>query len=369
MIALQKAHMAVNKAMAAEEKEDQDQLYHNALLAIQNAMAQEITKNKEQQKLADETHARMMALQNAYYADAKKQAGEVASATYLANYKAVLAYQAYGESRSAAPTEPVKPKKTGPKPTTIEDTIKDMKRQIATERALMSLTGERRREEELFLDLKYKNQDVDIKTSEARLRGIAQEMAALEERSRVVEEARLQQEELVDYMANSFGDSFTSIVDGTKSVKDAFRDMARDIIKELYRVLIVQTMVNQAKTFLGGFFADGGVFQGGSQVKAFANGGVVGGPTYFQMSGGQTGLMGEAGPEAIMPLKRGKDGKLGVQAEGGGNITVNQTINVSTGVQQTVRTEIKSLMPQIAESAKAAVADAKRRGGSYGKAF
>jgi hypothetical protein len=54
---------------------------------------------------------------------------------------------------------------------------------------------------------------------------------------------------------------------------------------------------------------------------------------------------------------------------GGDSVIVNQTINVSTGVQQTVRTEIKSLMPQIAESAKAAVADAKRRGGSYGRAF
>jgi hypothetical protein len=54
---------------------------------------------------------------------------------------------------------------------------------------------------------------------------------------------------------------------------------------------------------------------------------------------------------------------------GGGSIIVNQTINVSTGVQQTVRTEIKQLMPQIAESAKAAVVDAKRRGGSYGRAF
>jgi hypothetical protein len=54
---------------------------------------------------------------------------------------------------------------------------------------------------------------------------------------------------------------------------------------------------------------------------------------------------------------------------GGGGVVVNQTINVSTGVQQTVRAEIKQLMPQIADSAKAAVVDAKRRGGSYGRAF
>jgi uncharacterized phage protein gp47/JayE len=58
-----------------------------------------------------------------------------------------------------------------------------------------------------------------------------------------------------------------------------------------------------------------------------------------------------------------------MQGGGGGGVVVNQTINVTTGVQQTVRAEIKSLMPQIADNAKAAVLDAKRRGGSYGGGF
>jgi len=178
-----------------------------------------------------------------------------------------------------------------------------------------------------------------------------------------------QRKDLIDFVADSMGDSFMAMVDGTKSVKDAFREMASDIVRELYRVLVVQQMVNSAKTFLGGFFADGGAFSGGSQIQAYADGGVVGSPTYFGMSGGKTGLMGEAGPEAIMPLSRGANGKLGVQAEGVGGVTINQNINISTGVQQTVRTEIKSLMPQIAEQSKAAVLDAKRRGGSYGSKF
>jgi hypothetical protein len=52
---------------------------------------------------------------------------------------------------------------------------------------------------------------------------------------------------------------------------------------------------------------------------------------------------------------------------GGGGVVVNQTINVTTGVQQTVRAEIATLMPQIANAAKSAVADAKMRGGSYSK--
>ncbi len=71
-------------------------------------------------------------------------------------------------------------------------------------------------------------------------------------------------------------------------------------------------------------FADGGAFTQG-RVMPFAKGGVVSSPTSFPMRGG-TGLMGEAGPEAIMPLARGPDGRLGVRGAGGGAVTVNMNI-------------------------------------------
>ncbi|MDF1668681.1 MAG: phage tail tape measure protein [Roseovarius sp.] len=79
---------------------------------------------------------------------------------------------------------------------------------------------------------------------------------------------------------------------------------------------------------LGGLmpFAKGASFSQG-RVTPFAQGGVVSAPTSFPMRGG-TGLMGEAGPEAIMPLARGADGKLGVR--GGGGNPVNVVMNVTT---------------------------------------
>ncbi|WP_116652865.1 phage tail tape measure protein [Pelagibacterium sediminicola] len=61
-------------------------------------------------------------------------------------------------------------------------------------------------------------------------------------------------------------------------------------------------------------------------VKPFAKGGVIGSPTYFPMPG-QWGLAGEAGPEAVMPLQRGADGRLGVA--GGGAVTVNFNVTAS----------------------------------------
>jgi phage-related minor tail protein len=63
------------------------------------------------------------------------------------------------------------------------------------------------------------------------------------------------------------------------------------------------------------WYANGGAFSRGQEVQAFAYGGVVSSPTNFGMSGGRLGLMGEAGPEAILPLHRGPDGKLGVRME------------------------------------------------------
>lgn len=152
---------------------------------------------------------------------------------------------------------------------------------------------------------------------------------------------------------------FMSIIDGTMRAKDAFKSMASEVIKELFRVLVVQRLV----AGISGAFQT--AFPSFAGPQALANG-----TSYAQ--GGMT-LVGERGPE-LVNMPRGSqviDARRTASRLGGdgGGVTVNQTINVSTGVQQTVRAEIKTLMPQIAEASKAAVADAVRRGGSYGRAF
>jgi len=79
-------------------------------------------------------------------------------------------------------------------------------------------------------------------------------------------------------------------------------------------------------------FGAGGVF-GQGRVRPFANGGIVAAPTYFPLSGGALGLMGEAGPEAVMPLRRGSDGRLGVALSSGARGTerpVAVTVNIAT---------------------------------------
>ncbi len=157
-----------------------------------------------------------------------------------------------------------------------------------------------------------------------------------------------------------------SVIDTTKDTGEAFRKMAANIIKELYRVFVVKKITG----FIEG--AIGGMFGGGSPVpnslasatrSAFPSldgGGYTGNDPRTGGLDGKGGFMAMLHPrETVVDHTKGQ----------GNGVTVNQTINISTGVQQTVRTEIKSLMPQIAESAKGAVADAKLRGGSYGRAF
>jgi phage-related minor tail protein len=88
---------------------------------------------------------------------------------------------------------------------------------------------------------------------------------------------------------------------------------------------------------LGGImpFANGGVTGG---VQAFASGGVVASPTFFP-NGSGIGLMGEAGAEAIMPLQRGQDGRLGVAVNGGGR-QAPVVINIATpDVQSFVKSQ------------------------------
>lgn len=166
-------------------------------------------------------------------------------------------------------------------------------------------------------------------------------------------------ESTMQNVQTSMESAFMAMVDGTASAQDAFKAMARQIIMELYRVLVVQRLV--------GSFTPGGGGILGSVFNAFS-GRAAGGP----VQAGQPYEVGEHGREIFVPQSAGRVLSV-AQAQnavgGGGSVVVNQTINVSTGVQQTVRTEIKQLMPQIAESAKAAVVDAKRRGGSYGRAF
>ena len=124
------------------------------------------------------------------------------------------------------------------------------------------------------------------------------------------------------------------VFDGMK-LNDALKSVASTIVDTVYSIAIKPVtgalggLLAQGVAGVMGAgmpFANGGAFSQG-KVMPFAKGGIVGAPTTFPMRGGR-GLMGEAGPEAIMPLARGPDGRLGVQA--GGGRAVNVVMNITT---------------------------------------
>ena len=132
--------------------------------------------------------------------------------------------------------------------------------------------------------------------------------------------------ELSDTVENELNAAFASVLDGTKSLGEALLDFAGNVLAKVAQDLFAQQfsepIAKGIKTFLAS--EDGNVF-GPSGFVPFAKGGVVSGPTIFPFANG-TGLMGEAGPEAIMPLSRGSDGRLGVVAANGNSapkITIN----------------------------------------------
>lgn len=124
------------------------------------------------------------------------------------------------------------------------------------------------------------------------------------------------------------------VFDGLK-LSDALSTVARSMANTTYNAamkpvtdhlggLISQGVGSLVQGILP--FANGAAFSQG-KVMPFAQGGIVSSATAFGMRGGM-GVMGEAGPEAIMPLARGPDGKLGVKGGGGGGVHV--VMNIST---------------------------------------
>ena len=120
-----------------------------------------------------------------------------------------------------------------------------------------------------------------------------------------------------DTVATGLANAIEGLIDGTKTLGESLSGILRQ-----FGSMILQFGM---QSFVGSLFpsAKGNVFAQ-NKIVPFAYGGIVNKPTLFPMANGM-GLMGEAGPEAIMPLRRGRNGRLGVEAASGAtsNIVVN----------------------------------------------
>ena len=147
--------------------------------------------------------------------------------------------------------------------------------------------------------------------------------------------------QIEDATVNAFKKMEDALVNFVMTGKLNFKDFARSIIADITRIYVRQALITP---LLGAFgfsptpastSAKGNIFDKDGLMK-FAKGGIITEPTYFKYGGaGKLGLMGEAGAEAIMPLKRTSSGNLGVEASGGGS--TNVVVNVDASGNQQVQ--------------------------------
>ena len=161
-------------------------------------------------------------------------------------------------------------------------------------------------------------------------------------------------------------DALANGITGAANFADAIKSMAKSVVDSLIKMLIQKYLVDAAFGFItqtvAGFGQSATNIEGNSAFIGPMPPKAIGG----SVQRGQPYMVGERGMEMFIPNQSGSivsNDKL----NGGSGVVVNQTINVTTGVQQTVRAEIATLMPQIASAAKNAVADARMRGGNYSK--
>tara|TARA_R100000734_G_scaffold13909_1_gene10290 strand:+ start:7462 stop:9660 length:2199 start_codon:yes stop_codon:yes gene_type:complete len=176
-------------------------------------------------------------------------------------------------------------------------------------------------------------------------------------------------EDVAGAMSKTVGNAFKkledTLVNFVQTGKFAFKDLARSIIADLTRIAVRQAIMKPLSGFLGNLNfsknAKGNVYAANG-IQKFARGGIVDKPTVFPFKNG-IGLMGEAGAEAILPLKRGKGGRLGVEGGGGGSTVVNVSVDASGSSVQGDEEQSKQFGQALAAAIQAQIIDQKRPGG------
>lgn len=180
----------------------------------------------------------------------------------------------------------------------------------------------------------------------------------LEDTSRALKATEQDTKVLSKGLSRGLRSAFDGLVFDGMRASDAMEAVARSVVNTAYSAAIRPVSKHFGGMIaegIAGLFADGASFSQG-RVMPFASGGIVSGPTYFPMRNG-TGLMGEAGPEAIMPLARGSDGRLGVRTEGGA-----RPVQVVMNIQTQDATSFQRSKSQIAAQMNRALSRSQRNG-------
>jgi hypothetical protein len=149
--------------------------------------------------------------------------------------------------------------------TDIQDTIDALREQTKHETKLLSLTGERLKEEEIYYDLVLKNKDADIKLSDKKLRAIAKEIAAQQEANEMYEEAI----QFVDGISDAFSDFVATGLRDFKSFVSSIKDMFVRLLADMAAAAVRNRILIPITT---GFMASAGNAAAGTAMGSFGSG-------------------------------------------------------------------------------------------------
>ena len=164
--------------------------------------------------------------------------------------------------------------------------------------------------------------------------------------------------EAVEDMGNKVSDSLAEMLTSGKANLTSFLDIFKDFVKQLLAQTIRLAIINRAINSILG------VRGTSAQLDEIPINGLAGGGTVQR---GRPYMVGERGPEMFVPNTGGRIVSNGALPTGGATTVVNQNLNFSTGIQNTVRAEVLNMLPAIQQSTLQAVVDQKRRGGSFGQ--
>jgi phage-related minor tail protein len=217
-----------------------------------------------------------------------------------------------------------------------------------------------------------------IAEQEAALAAFNAELARTGETNRVLQDA-------AQDLGLTFSSAFEDAIVRGRRLSEVLQGLAQDIARIIVRRSITEPLGGALSQLIGGINF-GGLFGGGGsgnvlgvpfsavpnargnvfangRIIPFAAGGIVTGPVLFPMRSGM-GLMGEAGPEAILPLARDRSGSLGVRAAGNSAPVITQTFSIDArGAEAGSEARLRALIPQIVSAARDGTLDAIRRGG------
>jgi hypothetical protein len=223
-----------------------------------------------------------------------------------------------------------------------QDYLDALQKEADLKLRMLGLSEDEQRRLEIIFELTKRGLPIE----EERIQKILETEAALQKAT----EAEQRRQSRMDSVQSHIERGFMSLIDGSKSVEEAFKNTIRSILADIYQSAVIKPIASGISSFLFGGRESGG-----------------------SMMAGRPYLVGERGPEMVIPGRSATvtNADLTRKSMGGSDgVSVVNNINVTGGTDPAaIRMEVAKLMPQITNATKSAVIDARRRGGQMKAAF